>query len=161
VPERTLGTSLDSPAQQERAAGWTIWRCSFPGRADQASKARGLVRSLLTGTPYADDAEFIAAELINNALLHTRSGHPGGHFTVELARRRDGIRVGVYDLGGSEPPDLRELFTRPAVDDLRENGRGLIAIGRPAHRVGCEGDPVSGHLTWALLASAVSSFDTA
>ncbi|MFC6085526.1 ATP-binding protein [Sphaerisporangium aureirubrum] len=151
MPERTLGIGLGSPVRQE-VAGWTIWRRSFPGRADQASEARRLVRTLLDGVACVDDAVFVAGELINNALLHTRSGHPGGHLVVEVAWRPDGVRVGVHDQGGGEPPDLGGLTTRPAVDDLREDGRGLIAIGRLAQRVGCEGDPGAGHLVWALLA---------
>src|SRR5690606_25630567 len=90
--------------RSRRGVGPMVWRRVFPGRGDQAALARKMVRVLLEDTPRADDAEWIAAELVSNALLHTRSGAPGGHFLVEVARGLHAARVMVYDLGGSGIP---------------------------------------------------------
>ncbi|GAA3833777.1 hypothetical protein GCM10022226_63930 [Sphaerisporangium flaviroseum] len=148
-----------------------VWRRTFPGLREQASRARALVRCLLADTHWVDDAEFVAAELVNNALLHTRSGDPGGYLVLELVRRPSDIRVGVYDLGGDRSPDLAVAIkdiqpdtprTSPASGrddhdldgDLTESGRGLLTVRRLACRVGCQGDPAAGHLVWALFTAA-------
>ncbi|MEV6987215.1 hypothetical protein AB0M95_38975 [Sphaerisporangium sp. NPDC051017] len=197
--------------------GKMVWRRAFAGLAEEAPKARAFVRCLLAGTRWVDDAEFTAAELVNNSLFHSRSGRPGGYFVVEVTRRPRSVRVGVYDLGGGGVPDLKRLATAPPTraggppgdvtdvrqgvrpsgsakegpveplgqrgndfvpplgrraeraepldrrtedlldedfleEVLREHGRGLDAVTRLALRVGCQGNPVTGHLVWALFA---------
>src|SRR5262245_21572592 len=61
------------------------WRRVFPGSLEQAPEARRFVRFLLDGSMFTEEAELIAGELVGNALRHTRSGQPDGHFTVEIA----------------------------------------------------------------------------
>ncbi|GII80514.1 hypothetical protein Sru01_54960 [Sphaerisporangium rufum] len=150
---------------RRRLAGRMVWRRDFAGRPDQAREARALVRALLADTGLADDAELVTAELVSNALLHTRSGAPGGHFAVEVIRRPNGVRVGVYDLGGpaggtgrvpdAEPAGPRSagyLDTAAAGEPWpREGGRGLAVVAALARRVGWDGDPAGGHLVWAVL----------
>ncbi|MFC4591775.1 ATP-binding protein [Sphaerisporangium corydalis] len=165
----------------ECLAGGMVWRRAFPGRVEQASRARFLVRCLLEDTRWNDDAEFVTAELVNNALLHTRSGGSGGYFVVELIRGPESVRVGVYDLGGGGTPNVTgsiEEIEPGSADvtgasdlssssggsqdvqvgadwELPEDGRGLVTVRRLVSRVGCEGDPATGHLVWALFTGAV------
>jgi anti-sigma regulatory factor (Ser/Thr protein kinase) len=126
-----------------------VWRRAFTGAAEESPRARAFVRCLLAGTRWLDDAEFVASELVGNALLHTRSGRPGGYFVVELTRRPHSVRVGVHDLGGGAVPVLE----RPGHEDglLHEHGRGITAIAHLAHRIGYHGTPATGHFVWALL----------
>ncbi|MEV7967228.1 ATP-binding protein [Sphaerisporangium sp. NPDC088356] len=143
-------------------SGKMVWRRAFTGLAEEAPKARDFVRCLLAGTRWADDAEFAAAELVNNSLLHSRSGRPGGYFVVEITRRPRRVRVGVYDLGGGGVPDLKHLPREEPMDGLsdevlREHGRGLDAVMRLASVVGCRGNPATGHLVWALFADITPS----
>ncbi|MEU9884170.1 ATP-binding protein [Sphaerisporangium sp. NPDC051011] len=146
-----------------------IWRRAFPGTPDQASEARKFVRVLLGGTAFASDSELIVGELAGNAIRHTASGKPGGHFTVEIAfrssRRRPAsgpvraasVLLTVYDLGGGNVPRIRDDDRRRvpygAEEDLPidENGRGLAIVTAVADRVGYQGTPATGHRVWAYL----------
>lgn len=114
LPAASSGIAVAGPRAREVAApgkraipvGKMVWRRAFTGVAEEAPQARAFVRCLLAGSRWADDAEFATAELVNNALLHTRSGRPGGYFVVEVTRRPRSLRVGVYDLGGGGVPEL-------------------------------------------------------
>ncbi|WP_220183037.1 ATP-binding protein [Sphaerisporangium album] len=139
-----------------------IWRRAFPGALDQAAEARRLTRFLLGGTPFADDAELVVGELAGNAVRHTRSGSPGGHFTVEIiltSPRREplggpaaaaSVLVTVYDLGGAGVP----RFGGHGQADVpcAEGGRGLAIVTALAERTGFQGAPATGHRVWAYLA---------
>jgi serine/threonine-protein kinase RsbW len=92
---------------------------SFPGRPDQAGNARAFVRGVLPPSALADDVVLAASELVANALSHSRSGLPGGLFTVRVVLRpgRD-LRVEVDDEGGR--------WEVRACD--HEHGRGLTVV---------------------------------
>lgn len=122
------------------------WQRLFPGEAEQVPNARRFVRALLADTAQATDAELIVSELAGNALRHTRSGGPGGHFLVEL-RRGKRVRVAVYDAGGGGVPRL----PGPEPVLFGEGGRGLFMVAAVAGEVGCDGCPVTGHVVWACL----------
>lgn len=103
----------------------------FPGLLAQGREARRWVRAQVPpGTPGADDTELAADELFANAVLHTRSGGPGGTVTVIVAP--DGT-LHVHDLGTTGPCPARDGWPqgRPGF------GRGLVlaaALGTgPAH----------------------------
>ncbi|MFC4590521.1 ATP-binding protein [Sphaerisporangium corydalis] len=135
--------------------GRMVWRRAFAGLAEEAPSARAFVRCLLAGTRWMDDAELAVAELVNNALFHSRSGDPGGYFVVEVTRCPRSVRVGVYDLGGGgapglDDPQMRASEGRPD-EALREYGRGLEIVRLLATRVGYRGSPDGGHLVWALF----------
>ncbi|WP_228011552.1 ATP-binding protein [Nonomuraea phyllanthi] len=129
------------------------WRRVFPGRGDQAAPARRLVKLLLEDTSRGDDAEWVAAELISNALRHSRSGLPGGFFLVEVTRTARYARVTVYDLGGGAVPDYEQAaaVARHLQPGQREGGYGLVGVARLAADVGVSGSPVHGHAVWAEL----------
>ncbi|MFC5835351.1 ATP-binding protein [Nonomuraea insulae] len=130
--------------------GGMAWRQAFPGRADQSAPARRLVGRLLADTGRGEDAEWVTAELVNNALRHTRSGQERGFFVVEVLRGADVARIVVYDLGGGSVPDFSQ--TLGSLPGLAEHGRGLAGVAELAVRVGAVGDAVTGHAAWAELA---------
>jgi serine/threonine-protein kinase RsbW len=74
---------------------------SFPGTLDQVREVRAFLREALDGCPRADDAVAIGSELAANAVVHSRSGVPGGHFTVR-AEVSEGahVLITVEDEGG-------------------------------------------------------------
>ncbi|MEV4800771.1 ATP-binding protein [Nonomuraea sp. NPDC049421] len=126
------------------------WRQAFAGRADQSAPARRMVEQLLADTGRADDARWVTAELVSNALRHTRSGQAQGFFVVDVLRGTDMARIAVYDLGGGCFPDFAR---RPdSVPETAEQGRGLLGVAELADRVGAAGDAITGHVVWADLA---------
>lgn len=126
--------------------GPMTWRRVYPGRADKASVARKFAAFLLADSGRGDEAEFIAAELVSNALLYTRSGHAEGWFGVQVVLGKVAC-IAVRDIGGGGVP----VISAGSGDELREHGRGLLAVSQLALTVGFDGDPVTGHTVWAEL----------
>lgn len=102
------------------------WRRSFPGEADQAAHVRRMVATLLPDCPFLDEVLLATHELVVNALRHTKSGQPGGVFTVEICRWDDVVAVSVTDQGGPTEPAVAD------VDDYAETGRGLRTVSATA-----------------------------
>lgn len=75
---------------------------SYPGTEDQVCQVRVFLREVLSGCPRADDVVALGSEFAANAVLHSRSGIPGGLFTVR-AEVNEGayLWVAVEDDGGS------------------------------------------------------------
>ena len=98
-------------------------RREFPGRLDAVAAAREFVYSTLDGCPAAADAALCASEAVTNAVMHTRSGEPGGTVQVHVtAAERAWVRLEVSDQGGPGSPTLQSGGTG---DD---HGRGLHVI---------------------------------
>lgn len=117
------------------------WRRVFPGEERQLGILRRWLASLLPECPARDDLTSIATELGSNALQHTASGKPGGHFAVEVTWHNAVVQVAVADCGGRGEPRV--------IDDVDgERGRGLLLVQRLSARTGWTGDP-QGRLVWA------------
>ena len=101
----------------------------FAGDAGQVRAARRFLAGVLDGCPAADDALLCVSELATNAVLHSRSGRPGGRFTVRAIVQAGSVRVEVTDEGG---PWGRER------DGDGQSGRGLLIVGELASRWGRE-----------------------
>jgi serine/threonine-protein kinase RsbW len=99
----------------------------FAGDAGQVRAARRFLAGVLDGCPAAEDALLCVSELATNAVLHSRSGRPGGRFTVRATVRTGSVRVAVTDEGG---PWGRER------DGDGQSGRGLLIVGELASRWG-------------------------
>jgi serine/threonine-protein kinase RsbW len=99
----------------------------FAGDAGQVRAARRFLAGVLDGCPAAGDALLCVSELATNAVLHSRSGRPGGRFTVRATVRAGSVRVAVTDEGG---PWGRER------DGDGQSGRGLLIVGELASRWG-------------------------
>ena len=86
----------------------------------------------------------MADELATNAVQHSRSGEPGGRFSVLVETADPGwIWLGVEDEGGPTPPQLRS----PAAGGGQEGGRGLQIVDGLASAWGVTGD-VAGRTVW-------------
>ena len=101
----------------------------FAGDAGQVRAARRFLADVLDGCPAAGDAVLCVSELATNAVLHSRSGRPGGGFTVRATRQVGSVRVEVTDEGG---PWGHER------DGDGQSGRGLLIVGELASRWGRE-----------------------
>jgi len=83
------------------------WERAYPGTPDQSRHLRAALGPLLAGFPAADEVILLVHELAANAILHSRSGAPGGSFTVRLARVPSGhVTAEVTDQGSSWDGDL-------------------------------------------------------
>ncbi|MDX6430128.1 MAG: serine/threonine-protein kinase RsbW [Streptosporangiaceae bacterium] len=125
------------------------WRRTYPGHPDQARRIRHFVACLLADLADLDDIVNVTAELVANALRHTRSGQPGGHLTIEI-RRWPGhcITLAVTDQGGPRVPRVPQ----PVDDDLlAERGRGLMIVDATATSWGWTGDTQGRTITALFL----------
>lgn len=101
----------------------------FTGDAGQVREARRFLAGALDGCPAADDALLCVSELATNAVLHSRSGWPGGRFTVCARLREGSLRVAVADEGGP---------WRQRREGDGQSGRGLLIVRELASRWGRE-----------------------
>jgi anti-sigma regulatory factor (Ser/Thr protein kinase) len=125
-----------------------VWRQTYPGHGTHIRAARKLPALLLDGTGVAEDAEWIAGELISNAIKYTRSGEHGGWFGVEVGLRRRSAWIAVRDQGGATVPTL----VPPApMGELADCGRGLYTVVKLASRLDIAGAPRVGHTICAVV----------
>jgi serine/threonine-protein kinase RsbW len=113
---------------------------AFPGIAASVPHARHWLTSLLDGLPAASDAALCLSELATNAIEHSRSGQPGGIFTV-LVTLHPVLHVEGADEGGPWEP-------HPDPDGLR--GRGLTIVAQLAGDSGIT-DGYSGRTAWFTM----------
>lgn len=127
----TSATALKDLARSHRQA--MVWRRAFRGVRAEAHPARAFVQFLLADLAHADDVVQVAGELVANAIVHTRSGRPGGLYVVEVARWRGGVSVAVTDQGGQGEPRLSE-------EQSAVNGYGMRTVAALATWWGWYGD---------------------
>jgi anti-sigma regulatory factor (Ser/Thr protein kinase) len=122
-----------------------LFWASYPGVPEAVTAARHHVADALAGTPCIDDALFALTEVAANAVLHTRSGRPGGWFTV-AADVVPGVlaAIVVTDQGG--PWARRAADTYP---------HGLEIVRTMATEVRVDGDE-DGRTIWVIFAWVVS-----
>ncbi|MFF7286316.1 ATP-binding protein [Streptomyces griseorubiginosus] len=107
-----------------------VWGLTCPGSPEEVSRARRWTRDILSGSPWAEDAELIVSELSANAILHTASGQESGSFHLALAVSAQVIALSVTDDGGAGSTPKVERRDQDA-----EHGRGLGMVSMIAHRV--------------------------
>jgi len=83
------------------AAPPLAWSRAFAATPAQAGQARRFLAGLLDGYLLADDAVLCLSEMAANAILHSNSRKPGGHFTVRAEIHGERLRVEVHDEGGT------------------------------------------------------------
>jgi len=125
-------------------------RRSFAGRADQLRAARSWLGMLVEGFAQASNIVLACSELAANAIIHSRSGLPGGMFTVRACIDRDAIRVEILDQGG-QWTGLRKCEDDEA-DDASQSGRGLTIVAAVASSWGIAGDQ-EGRIAWCEIKS--------
>ena len=141
--DETAATTSDAEAAVSASAWLLRYVRSYPGTLDQVRLVRAFLRESLSGCPRADDVVAVGSELVANAAVHSRSGVPGGHFTVRIEVNEGAyVLVTVEDEGG--PWQAR------ACEPQRGHGLDLVqAIAGPEHW-GVTGG-VDGRQTWARL----------
>jgi anti-sigma regulatory factor (Ser/Thr protein kinase) len=104
----------------------------YPGSVSQARRVRAdLAAAVACECPVADDLVLLASELVANAATHSRSGWPGGEFTVRaFLYSGDYAWVEVVDQGGS--------WTGRDGDD-RSHGLDIVAAIAGADNWGIDG----------------------
>ena len=135
------------PAADDLAPGSQPWviaaACrAFVAQPLQVAHARRFIAGVLTGLSAADDVVLCVSELASNAVLHSSSRAPGGHFVIRAWISAAGrIRTEVEDCGGPWVPDAEQ-------DE--ERGRGLLIVARLATRWGITGGDC-GRVAWLEL----------
>jgi serine/threonine-protein kinase RsbW len=122
------------------------WSRQFPGQPPQVGKARSWIGGLLPRCEPLEDLLFFASELGANAVTHTRSGEPGGCFTVEVTWSPKAARVVIGDQGSDAIPMSDARPDGNATD--AESGRGLLLIDAMSADWGAVGD-ASARWLWA------------
>ena len=124
--------------------GATAFQRSYPGTLPYVRRVRADLAPFVAGYPRADDLILLASELSANAAQHSRSGKPGGEFTVRVRLYPgDYARLEVEDQGGQ--------WTEPEADD--EHGRGLIVVAglAGAGNWGTDETSSGNRVAWACL----------
>lgn len=135
------GEGVSTPEQRS-----LIWRMTFPGMRDQPSHVRKELANVLRAHPDLDDILMVASELCTNAVVHTRSGHQGGTFRVEItATGEESLIVAVTDEGAATGPRL----LTPAPTD--SHFRGLQVVKSLSRDYGVDGG-AEGRKVWAVFA---------
>lgn len=104
------------------------WRVALPHTAAAVPVARALVRTALADIEYATDcdtAELLTAELVANAVEHTKGDTPI-ELVVELLPH--GCQVEVHDPDPAPPGSLTVPLPPGEPDPWQEHGRGLLLI---------------------------------
>jgi serine/threonine-protein kinase RsbW len=111
----------------------------FAARPAQVGAARRFLATLLPRVPVAAEAVLCLSELASNAISHSRSGNPGGWFTVRASHAGGLIRVEVEDQGGP---------WAPGGNGDAEGGRGLLIVAELATAWGRSGSSEAGWTVW-------------
>ena len=122
------------------------WSRELDGEPPLVGRARSWVAELLPACAPLDDLLIFTSELATNAVTHTRSGHPGGRFTVEVTWSPQAARVVVGDQGSHEVPAIAASAGDQAA--FLQSGRGLLLIDTLSAAWGIAGDATARWL-WA------------
>jgi anti-sigma regulatory factor (Ser/Thr protein kinase) len=135
------------PVIRQRAS--ILGSLTIPGRAEEVSKARAFLTRTLSSMNAkhavdSDAATLLTSELVTNAILHTRSGAPGGTVTIVVVGVPDGVLVEVIDDGSAGAPVVKGEL-------LATDGHGLFLVQQLTAQWGYLRDP-AGTTVWFHLA---------
>lgn len=121
----------------------------LPGTPESVRAARRMVRQVLGDEhPAAETVQLVVSELVTNAIVHSKSGAPGGTVTVALCPGPGGLLVQVRDDGGPSEPRLASAAADPR--NGAEHGYGLLLVDALADRWGSISSPDS-RVTWCRI----------
>jgi serine/threonine-protein kinase RsbW len=146
-----VGLDLAAPGSAQPSGGpepSVLARHSFAGRPDQLSAARSWMTALIGGFAQASDVVLACSELAANAIMHSKSGLPGGVFTVRACIASDLIRIEIIDQGGQWTGRPRHHCN--GADDASQYGRGLTIVAAIASSWGIAGDH-EGRTAWCEI----------
>jgi len=131
----------------------------LPGTPESACAARQMTRQLLgDGHPATETVQLVVSELVTNAIVHSKSGAPGGTVTVALCPGPGGVLVQVRDDGGPSEPRLVGVAAG-GTGDGAEHGYGLLLVDALAYRWGTISSP-DGRITWCRVGGQRPGTDT-
>ena len=121
--------------------GAQVRRLRLPGRPEQVRTARRFVADALGAAHvHRDAAVLLVSETATNAVEHSGSGGPGGHFVVTVSHTDAWARVVVADEGSTSIP----CFCRVSVESTE--GRGSELLDGCASRWGFTRGPEGSHV---------------
>lgn len=134
------------------------WLRTFEGVPEHLTTVRAFARLVVGDRDGADLMEMVLSELAGNAIQHSRSGEPGGQFTLQVLDLQDRWHIRVFDQGGPKVPRIRELTPIESPEDLdtlgdeaeAEAGRGLAMVAAVSSAWGVVGDRTS-RAVWAEI----------
>ena len=103
LPASPAATSDAEPAAATdgRGRGDRVFCSAYRGVPSAVGQARRDMAQVLDGCPATETLILLLSEVTTNAVRHSRSGAPGGHFTVTVdVRRGEYVKVTVADDGG-------------------------------------------------------------
>ncbi|WP_306370771.1 ATP-binding protein [Nocardiopsis sp. CC223A] len=109
-------------------APYRLRRYAFPGLGE----VMPLVRAFLDTCAAHRDADYrylftlLGSELAANAVRHSLSGRPGGHYTLLVHRNRHGLHLTCRDLGAATGEDT--CLSPGRLPAEAETGRGLALV---------------------------------
>lgn len=121
-----------------------------PGAGSSVPLLRHYVTLVLTAAGHRDleAVLLVLGELLNNAVMHTRSGDPGGLVAVEISDIGDALaRIEVTDEGARTVPHPRQA------GDEEDFGRGLQLVEALSARWGVRRS-FPGSMVWAEVLTA-------
>ncbi|MEV6151265.1 ATP-binding protein [Nonomuraea sp. NPDC052129] len=124
-------------------------KMTLPGVVRSVPLARRWVTDALTAAGHreTDGVRLVTSELVGNAVLHTRSGRPGGVVMVTVFEVGDALaRIEVLDEGALTVPKPREP------DGCDCHGRGLWLVQQTSTRWGTRTVALRWNLVWAEVA---------
>jgi anti-sigma regulatory factor (Ser/Thr protein kinase) len=134
------GPDLGVAGLPGRAGLERVHHASYPGVPEAVRAARHHVAGALAGVPAAEDVVYAVSEVASNAVLHSRSGHPGGWFTVAVDIVPGAlVAVVVTDQGGPWKDSGPDFYPH-----------GLQIVRELAAAVRIDGDE-SGRTVWVLF----------
>jgi anti-sigma regulatory factor (Ser/Thr protein kinase) len=124
----------------------SYWITTWDGVPEQLSELRQYLHQTLGDeADGVDDVVLVASELAGNAVLHSRSGEPGGAFTLQVVALSDAWHVRIDDQGSRCNPGHK------ATRHTDETGRGLPVVAALARAWGTFGSS-AGRTVWAEVA---------
>jgi serine/threonine-protein kinase RsbW len=111
----------DAPmrAKTARAPEAITFERAYPGTISQPRQVRADLSVTADGFPAMDELLLLTSELASNAIMHSRSGLPGGTFTVHATLYLGEYAwVEIIDQGGPWSQDEHDA----------EHGRGLVVV---------------------------------
>jgi serine/threonine-protein kinase RsbW len=133
-------------------SGTRSLRRTFRGERGQVPLVRDFISRYLDGrycpAEAVEDVLVCATELAANAVLHSRSGLPGGHFSVEVAYTGQSVHVAVADSGGPWAERGNGGVDAECDGDIDDEcGRGLPVVAALSADMGVTGDD-AGRMAW-------------
>jgi anti-sigma regulatory factor (Ser/Thr protein kinase) len=148
--------STGRPGRGTSPRATVLGSLTIEGHPQQVAAARAFVARTLSACRLkvdSDAATLLTSEIVTNAIMHTKSGVPGGTITIVVFAVPHGVLVEVIDEGAAGVPIVKG-------DLYAAEGHGLFLVQQLAAQWGYLRDP-AGTTVWFHLPSAGGSGTTA